>query len=239
MNTGLAIDPALEEWLENNLESKGEPIGSGYQANVWRVVLPDGDPIAVKRPRHSGLRGAVARIAIRREYAAYQRLTNVTGTPRLRGLTRKHWLLIDYVEGRSLRDSQHQLVHRERLFESLLLTIQAMHKAGVAHGDLKRKDNIVVDTAEQPHLIDFGIARVRGHSRLDDLLFKHIQQLDLNSWVKLKYGGRPAAVAPEDQNIYRPLLVETLARWVRIPWQKLTLRRPRQRLKRWLGRRDS
>jgi hypothetical protein len=36
--------------------------------------------------------------------------------------------------------------------------------------------------------------------------------------------------------MYRPLLVERAARIVRVPWQKLTLRRPRQR---WRARRDS
>jgi hypothetical protein len=40
----------------------------------------------------------------------------------------------------------------------------------------------------------------------------------------------------EDAAVYRPLLVERAARAVRVPWQTLTLRRPRQR---WRARRES
>jgi hypothetical protein len=65
--------------------------------------------------------------------------------------------------------------------------------------------------------------------------------MDLNAWVKLKYGRRidpetePHVLSPEDAARYRPLLLERLARAVRVPWQTITLRRPRQR---WRARRD-
>jgi hypothetical protein len=60
--------------------------------------------------------------------------------------------------------------------------------------------------------------------------------------VKLKYGRRidpetePGVLATEDAAVYRPLLIERAARALRVPWQTLTLRRPRQR---WRARRDS
>ena len=114
---------------------------------------------------------------------------------------------------------------------------------GVAHGDLKRKDNIIVAAGEQPYLLDFGIA-VRRSARNDvfnRLVFEHVRQMDLNAWVKLKYGRRidpeaePGVLSTEDGALYRPLLIERLARAVRVPWQTITLRRTRQR---WRARRN-
>jgi hypothetical protein len=42
-------------------------------------------------------------------------------------------------------------------------------------------------------------------------------------------------LSAEDAAIYRPLVIERLARAVRVPWQTITLRRPRQR---WRARRQ-
>ena len=72
-------------------------------------------------------------------------------------------------------------------------------------------------------------------------MFAPLEQMDLNAWVKLKYGRRidpeteRGVLSAEDAAIYRPLWIERLARAVRVPWQTITLRRPRQR---WRARRD-
>jgi serine/threonine protein kinase len=117
-----------------------------------------------------------------------------------------------------------------------------MHAAGVVHGDLKRKDNIIVGPEERPYLIDFGIA-VRRSARskiFNRLVFARLEQMDLNAWLKLKYGRRidpeaePGVLSAADAALYRPLWLERAARAVRVPWQKLTLRRARQR---WRARR--
>jgi hypothetical protein len=41
-------------------------------------------------------------------------------------------------------------------------------------------------------------------------------------------------ISAEDAAVYRPLWIERFARAVRVPWQVITLRRPRQR---WRARR--
>ena len=145
---------------------------------------------------------------------------------------------------RSLREKEAGPVDREAFFAKLLTTIEAMHEAGVAHGDLKRKNNIILGKGEQPYLIDFGIA-VRRSARnglFNRCVFAPLEQMDLNAWVKLKYGRRIEpeterdVLSEEDAAIYRPLWIERLARAVRVPWQTITLRRPRQR---WRARRNS
>ena len=118
-----------------------------------------------------------------------------------------------------------------------------MHERGIAHGDLKRKNNIIVGAGEQPYIIDFGVA-VRRSARsasFNRWVFEQLKQMDLNAWVKLKYRRRidpeteRDVLSAEDAAIYRPHWIERLARAVRVPWQTITLRRPRQR---WRARRD-
>jgi serine/threonine protein kinase len=146
-------------------------------------------------------------------------------------------LVLEYIAGPSLRERDSRLTDRERFYARLLDTIQSMHKAGVAHGDLKRKDNVIVGAGEQPYLIDFGIACRRDPRGgvWNRWRFAMFVQLDLNAWLKLKYRRRvdpvaePGVWSPADAALYRPLMIEPLARAVRVSWRILTLRSPRKR----------
>lgn len=225
----VSIEPELESWLLEHLDSDSEALGEGYQAEVRRLSLPDGEEVVVKSPRRSAATSMIARRAIRREREVYRLLEGINGIPRAHGLIDGDRLVLDFVEGTSLRVKATQLSDRESFFTRLLETIQAMHAAGVAHGDLKRKENILVGPGEQPYIVDFGIARLRDGGLLDRHLFDTIRQLDLNAWVKLKHGRRPVGLPADDAAIFRPLLLERVARAIRALWQKFTLRRPRQK----------
>jgi serine/threonine protein kinase len=106
-----------------------------------------------------------------------------------------------------------------------------MHAAGVAHGDLKRKENTLVGPDESPFIIDFGVACLLepDASGAGRLRFELTRQMDLNAYIKLKYGARTDQMTPEDAALHKPLLIERLARAARAPWQFLTLRRTRKR----------
>lgn len=106
-----------------------------------------------------------------------------------------------------------------------------MHAAGVAHGDLKRKENTLVGRDETPYLIDFGIASLRsdGAHYINRIRFDQMRQMDLNAYIKLKYGPFLDRMTPEDVGLYRPLRIERLARRARGPWKTLTFRRARKR----------
>ena len=84
-----------------------------------------------------------------------------------------------------------------------------MHAAGVVHGDLKRKDNIIVGPGERPYLIDFGVAWLRSNSTLlNRVWFEPGKQMDYNAWIKLKYQRRTDSLSATDAALYRPLLIE-------------------------------
>jgi serine/threonine protein kinase len=227
---------SLKRWLEQRLSAgdEGRLLGRGYQGSIHLYVSPFGE-IVVKRAPARGLAGLLGRRTLRREARIYASLEGVPGIPRCYGLVRGRYLALEHVAGPSLRVFAEPFADRGRFYARLLLTLDAMHAAGVAHGDLKRKNNILVGPGEQPYVIDFGIAwrRTPRSPFWKRRVFAWIEQMDYNAWIKHKYGRAPRMVAltPEDAARYRPLLLERAARAIRIPWQKITLRRLRKRLR--------
>ncbi len=222
----------LESLVEPTLAEHGRLLGRGYQAAAYLLETSAG-PVVVKKAHTSPLVHRIGLRALQREAAVYERLRGIRGVPRSYGLLRGH-LVLEHIAGASLRQEGERIADRERFFALLLETIDAMHAAGVAHGDLKRKDNILVGEGEQPYVIDFGIAwcadadAPRWRRRIFDMLC----QMDYNAWLKLKYRRRfedADDVSTADAARYRPLWLERTARAVRIPWQFISLRRLRRR----------
>jgi predicted Ser/Thr protein kinase len=220
---------------------RGLKLGSGYQASVQLYETSTG-AVVVKQPHTGGPLGSLWRSLLRREAAVYARLRGIAGIPRSFGLV-GDGLALEHIAGPSLREHEPKIADRDAFFAKLRATLDAMHAAGVAHSDLKRKDNIIVGSGERPYLIDFGIAvrRSATNALWNRLVFDRAVQMDLNAWIKLKYGRRvdpdaePGVLSADDAAVYRPLLLERAARVLRVPWQIITLRRPRQR---WRARRD-
>jgi predicted Ser/Thr protein kinase len=144
----------------------GTLLGSGYQASVHLHETSAG-PIVVKVPHGGGPLGRLWRALLEREAAVYERLAHVPGVPRAFGIVGDRYLALQYVEGPSLREYEARIADREAFFGKLRQTLEAMHAAGVAHGDLKRKDNVIVAAGEEPYLVDFGIATRRSECSLE------------------------------------------------------------------------
>lgn len=202
-------------------------LSRGYQGAVHVVGSGSGRRV-IKSPMGRGLAYRVRRFMLRREYAAYLRLGEVEGVPRCHGLQADGSLVLEYVEGEPFRESAEFLRDRPRYFRELLGIIQAIHAAGVAHGDLKRRGNVLVSPGGSPVLLDFGSAILRGRGPVGRMLFRQACRMDLNAWVKLKYRRRYDAISPEDAACYQPTWVEAAARVVRRGWRKLSGRRLRK-----------
>ena len=218
---------AIRDWLQK--DGPANTLGSGYQASIYLYRGPAGE-FVIKEALGSMLRKRFSEASIRREEQVYRRLTGVPGIPRCFGLLDEKYLVLEYVPGDSYRKLEHTIGNRERFFASLLVTLNAMHDAGVAHGDLKRKDNILVGPEEQPYVIDFGIAIIADDGQ--GFVFESVRQADRNAWIKHKYQGRIENLSVEDLEIYRHMVLERVARTIRVFWQKLTLRRWRKRNRR-------
>lgn len=211
----------------------GELLSSGYQGVVYKVPAgpdyPDIEYLIVKEAMGSALVRSFRRWMIRREYEVYRRLEGIPGVPRCFGMFEDR-LLLEFIEGHPLRLSAGELENHERFFSALLEILQAIHRAGVAHSDMKRKDNILVTPAGMPYLIDFGSAVLRhGHAgSWRNWAFRQACQIDLNAWVKHKYLARYDDVSEADAPYYDPTPVERIARPVRRTWRKVTARKYRK-----------
>jgi serine/threonine protein kinase len=219
----------IKAYLDDHPDVEGEPLGAGYQATAELYRTPFGD-FVIKRARGPFLWRRLGESGLRRERDIYDRVREVTGIPRCIGLLDSKHLVLEHVPGDSYRQRQFELKDRERFFERLFTTIENMHAAGVAHGDLKRKDNLLVGPDERPFLIDFGLAYATGSgSPFERSFFRWVQQYDYNAWIKHKYQRRVEDISADDAKYYRPMKLELMARAIRVIWQKLTLRRYRTR----------
>jgi serine/threonine-protein kinase len=75
----------------------------------------------------------------------------------------RYFLSMEHIPGNNLYDLSQtganlEIPYAVTLFTKILDTVDAMHQQGVLHRDLKNT-NIVVDKQDNPHLIDFDIAK--------------------------------------------------------------------------------
>ncbi|MCC5866031.1 MAG: hypothetical protein JJU31_12990 [Wenzhouxiangella sp.] len=185
----MTVTPIIDAALIRSLNmSQGERLAASNQGEVRRHRIGELD-LAIKRPSGRGLAWRLRRATLQREHEAYLRLQGLDGFAPCHGLFDRELLVLGHVSGQPFRDAA--ILDRERFFALLLTSIQAMHKRGVAHGDLKRKDNLLVTADGKPVILDLGAATLRksGWHPLNQRLFAFMCQTDLNAWVKLKYGG--------------------------------------------------
>lgn len=196
------------------------PAVRGHQGDL-HVGEVDGHRIFVKAATGNPLAASIRRWMLRREYDAYRRLEGIPGIPRCFGFYDGRYLVIEAIDGRSLRDA---VIHdRGKFFAQLFRIVDAMHARGVAHGDLMRKDNILVDSTGHPALVDFGASIInrRGFHPLNHVAYRFFAQHDLNAWLKHKYRRRWELVTPEDARYHRRLLFDNLARRIKRAWVAL------------------
>lgn len=79
------------------------------------------------------------------------------------------WLVTELISGRPLdawlRESAPDLDRRLKTFTALADAVACAHASGIVHADLKPA-NVLVDAHDQPHLLDFGVARLVEHAAL-------------------------------------------------------------------------
>ena len=152
---------------------------------------------------------------LRNEYRAYSRLSEIQGIARCYGLLDGRYLVLEHIDGIPIRNAQ--ITHQDLFFETLLKVIKELHHVGVAHTDLKKKDNVLVVDGKSPCLIDFGVAVVRkpGFAPLNHYLYNIASTFDFNAWVKLKYDGNYENLTPEDKEYFNRTVIEKVSRWIK------------------------
>ena len=202
----------------------------GHQGIAFKVLV-DGQSFLIKRTNKIGVfTRRVSEHFIQHEYKIYQRLEGIAGIPKCYGLSDDGSLILEYIDGDSYREKEHILENRDQFFVDLLALILSIHEVGVSHGDLKRKDNILIGEKNQPYLIDFGAAMsLNSKSQfIKRWLYNFSKQTDLNAWIKHKYFRLYDEITKDDLTYYSSSKLDKLIRLTRKLWRTLTLRRFRK-----------
>jgi len=215
---------ALIEQIEAGIRAGQPAHAHSYQGAAF-LCETGGRRYFVKAAMGGGLEGWLRRWMLRREYDVYQRLTGFAGSPRCYGLLDGRYLVLEYIDGLTLRNGE--IGDRRAYFDTLFAHIGELHRRGVAHADLKRKDNLLVIGGRLPCLVDFGAAIVRkpGFAPFNHYLYELARRFDFNAWAKLKYRGRMEELTPEDRPYYRRTVVEIIARAIKRSYLRLKRRR--------------
>jgi predicted Ser/Thr protein kinase len=226
---------ALRVWLADDALREQGLLSSGYQGSAYLFagdVAGKTAKYVLKRAAAGLLTGWFHRLMLQREARVYELLAHVEGVPHSPGLLDNTWLVLEFIDGQSLKEARYALNDEQLFYARLHEIIMAFHTAGVAHGDLKRKDNVLVKAGELPVVIDFGTAVMREGGMVDRLLFKLVRRLDHNAWIKVKYRHDYAAISAEDLRWYRPSILERGFRQLQRFWRAVSLRQMRKRWRR-------
>ncbi|HKK23821.1 MAG TPA: hypothetical protein VJ947_09055 [Pseudohaliea sp.] len=136
----------------------------------------------------------LARRLARREVRALTVLAGVPATPAV--LRAGPWgLEREWLAGRSM----HEARPRDALyFREAFRLLRRLHRAGVAHNDLAKEPNWLVDDEGRPALVDFQLASV---SRRRGPLFRLLAREDLRHFLKHKRTYRPEALTARERRI--------------------------------------
>ena len=167
-----------------------------------------------------------------REQGFMDRLAGIDGVPPSLGQVRVAGRRLDnavarqFVDGHALRPDERVNAEFFPRFDRLLAEV---HRRGVAHVDLHKRENILVDEAGRPHLVDFQIsfALPAGGSlaaRAFGGVLRVLQRCDAYHLLKhrMKHAPEPSRPTARDIDRMRPWWIR-LHRSVAVPFR--TVRR--------------
>jgi hypothetical protein len=131
----------------------------GWRRAAIRLVELDGHRLVVKDFGGCArwLRATLGRRLVARELRAYHALAGHPNVPRLLAVVDDYAFALEHRPGRHLSRRVRPSLPPDFLAR-LEEAIAAMHRRGVVHLDLRHRDNVLVDEAGAPVLLDFASA---------------------------------------------------------------------------------
>jgi len=203
-------DGELLRWIETSIKTGSNILSHGYQGHIY-LYEDENRRLIIKAPMGRGAGRFIRRIMLRNEFRVYSKLSAVDGIPRCFGFLKENYLVLQFIDGVTIKNAR--IANREQFYKVLLDLIKKLHTAGVAHGDLKKKDNLLVVNEQIPCVIDFGVAVIKkkGFAPLNHFLFNIAGKFDFNAWAKLKYNGKLENITYEDRKYYKRTILETVS----------------------------
>ena len=105
----------LREFLADDQRRDAGLLSSGYQGLTY-LYDQDGYKLVIKEAVGGTLTGWFHQLMLRREARVYALLADVEGVPHSPGLLDDTWLVLDFVDGRSLKQERRQRCRTPRGF---------------------------------------------------------------------------------------------------------------------------
>jgi eukaryotic-like serine/threonine-protein kinase len=187
-------------------------VGRGGMGIVYAAYDPQLDrkvAIKVLRKRRRGRDPQEGQDRMLREAQLLAKLShpNVVAIHDVGIVDEQLFVAMEYIEGQTLR----RWLHAGERSTAQILTafaqaadgLAAAHRAGIVHQDFK-PDNAIIDPAGRVHVLDFGLARVRGHTDKQAVVVRRVDGAvepvsDPITPSKTKVGmqGTPSYMSPE------------------------------------------
>ncbi len=196
------ISPPTREMLRSGPRS---PFRSGRNRTKADIFLWEegGRRLAIKdyAARPAWIRRTLGRCLVARECAAYRRLQGIPGVPPFAGRVDSCAFAVEFVEGADLSRLRRGELQAP-FFERLLELLAAVHRAGVAQGDLHHRD-VIAGPSGDPYLVDFSTALFleRRSGWLRRRLFETACASDRRAALKLKARHVPEALTDEEREV--------------------------------------
>lgn len=202
-------EEALKRFRQNKLNLNSTiPFREGNQSKIYKIHS-EFDTFIYKVPAGSNfIVKTINAFLIKREYKVLKQIQHIKGVPEV--FSYNKGIFMKFYEGVNIRDFMNSNTKIKNEFHAQLLqTIQDLHSEGIAHCDLKRKENILILNDQSFVILDFGIS-YRYRNRLFKPLFNLLKQTDLNAYIKIKYDKNYNNLSDDDKKIYKLTRIEKI-----------------------------
>jgi hypothetical protein len=189
-----SLDALYQSVTHRYVESEGS------RPAVLVVRVGDGEAV-LKDYSHCDrlFAGLIGPLLVWRETSALARLEGTPGVPRLIRTLGPRAFLMEHLRGADKARKQPQTA-QPVFFERLGQLVERIHARGVAHCDMRRSGNILVDASGEPYLVDFvSCAFLRPWWHPLGWLFPLLCQADRDAIIKLKNRVAPELMTEEER----------------------------------------
>ena len=175
--------------------------GPWFKADILRVAHDGREAILKDFSGKSSLMRWFGRRQLLRERRALARLQGIPGVPIDLGEVPPCGLLMEPMEGEAItRWRRRSLEEVMPMVERLVRLVDQIHERGVAHLDLRKRDNILVGPDGTPSIIDFNasVCFEPGSLRAR-LVFPLLRRIDRAAVIKWKVHLLPDRLTPAER----------------------------------------
>jgi serine/threonine protein kinase len=163
------VSPAAKNCEEKTLRKLGRfelksVLGAGGFGKVYRAYDPQLERfVALKVPTFGpNQKTRIARFLAEAKAAARLKHANIVSTFESGKADKKHYIASEYIEGHLLsalaKRERYSVKDAAQIVRKLAEAVAYAHSQGIVHRDIK-PHNVMVDSAGEPQLMDFGLAK--------------------------------------------------------------------------------